>query len=437
MFDLYLKCMLYPITRPLAKITLSVFFRKIYFSNSERVARDKPVILAANHPTAFLEPCILACWLDQPIHFLVRGDVFEKSWANWMLRDLHMIPIYRKKDGGFRKLRRNFDTLEEAVGVLGQARPLLVMAEGGTNGSRCLSPLQKGVARLAFMTQEAYPGLEVEVVPVGVNYSKLVGFREQVAIDFGEPMKVRDFMPDYLENPNKGIRLLTQALKEHLEEHLVQIQPAREATTEYLLEMQRNQARMAFWPFSSGDDQPLRQARTLANRVQALSDNRFEALQAGLGQYQRILQENRVSDLGIGQVGQLSGLWMVPLLLLALPGALGWLVHLPPALMAGAIANKKVKRQEYWSSIVAGTGMLFFLLYYLVILLFSLVILGLKGLIFVLSLPVLGLIHLWWSGTWKRWVAVRRFFVLPEAVRHLLFQHRSELLELKEQRQFV
>ncbi|MBK8490844.1 MAG: 1-acyl-sn-glycerol-3-phosphate acyltransferase [Saprospirales bacterium] len=92
--------MLYPITRPLAKIALSVFFRKLFLSGMENVDWNKPVILAANHPSAFIEPCILACWLPKPLHFMVRGDLFLKPVSNWVLRDLNMIPMFRMSDAG-------------------------------------------------------------------------------------------------------------------------------------------------------------------------------------------------------------------------------------------------------------------------------------------------------------------------------------------------
>ncbi|MCB0641570.1 MAG: 1-acyl-sn-glycerol-3-phosphate acyltransferase, partial [Phaeodactylibacter sp.] len=153
--------MLYPITRPLAKLTLSLFFRELYFSHAERIPKDKAVILAANHPTAFLEPCILACWLEMPIYFMVRGDIFSKHWANRILRDLHMIPVFRKKDGGLKQVRQNHQSLDEATRVLCKKSPLLVMAEGGTNGERRLKPLQKGVARLALKTHHEFPELDV------------------------------------------------------------------------------------------------------------------------------------------------------------------------------------------------------------------------------------------------------------------------------------
>ncbi|MFK7806382.1 MAG: hypothetical protein AB8F74_01150, partial [Saprospiraceae bacterium] len=62
--------MLYRITRPFAQIAIRTTFRKIYFTNEERIPWDKPVILAINHPTIFIEPCLLATHLDEPLHFL-------------------------------------------------------------------------------------------------------------------------------------------------------------------------------------------------------------------------------------------------------------------------------------------------------------------------------------------------------------------------------
>ena len=76
---IFVQMKLYPIVRPLAALAIKTFFRKIHLSNMDRVPSDRPVILAANHPTAFMEPCILACYMDRPLHFLVRGDFFSKT----------------------------------------------------------------------------------------------------------------------------------------------------------------------------------------------------------------------------------------------------------------------------------------------------------------------------------------------------------------------
>ena len=70
--------MIYSFVRPIAAYALKIFFRKIYFTNRDRIPKGKPLILAINHPTAFIEPCILACFLPIKLHFLVRGDLFKK-----------------------------------------------------------------------------------------------------------------------------------------------------------------------------------------------------------------------------------------------------------------------------------------------------------------------------------------------------------------------
>jgi 1-acyl-sn-glycerol-3-phosphate acyltransferase len=154
--------MLYPLTRPLARITLSVFYRRIYWINANRLPRDRPVILASNHPTAFIEPCIFACWLDRPLHFIVRGNLFRKAWAARLLRDLHMIPVYRKKDGGMEEIKKNFSSLAEAEQVLLQNRTLHILAEGHTVHEKRLRPLRKGAARLGTPCDRSCPGLRID-----------------------------------------------------------------------------------------------------------------------------------------------------------------------------------------------------------------------------------------------------------------------------------
>lgn len=420
--------MLYPITRPLAKITLSLFFRELYFSHAERIPKDKAVILAANHPTAFLEPCILACWLDTPIYFMVRGDIFSKKWANWILRDLHMIPVYRKKDGGLKQVRQNHQSLDEATAVLCRKKPLLVMAEGGTNGDRQLKPIQKGVARLALKTQSEFPDLAVQVVPVGVNYSKVDGFREIALFDFGEAMPVETYLEAYKDNPNLGIRMLTDDLATALRGLVIQVdKPERSKLTETFLEMAKNSRPYRFRLFYQRTDQILEADRVLSRHLGERSPSDFEALETAMEQYQVLLEENQVGDLGLGQVGKIGFPTLLKLLLLALPAFAGLLLHLLPGYLAFRIAQRRVRRKEYWSSIVAGTGMLFFFLYYVLLLVLALLFLGLKGLLAWLLVPLCGLAGIWWYEASRRWLAVRRVFQLPQQVRSILLEDRRQL----------
>jgi len=80
--------MLYFLIRPLARLAILIFYRKVYFTNRDRIPAGKPVIMAVNHPTGFVEPCILAVFTREPLHYLVRGDLFRKPLFNFLLRSV-------------------------------------------------------------------------------------------------------------------------------------------------------------------------------------------------------------------------------------------------------------------------------------------------------------------------------------------------------------
>ena len=221
--------MLYQITKPLAKIALSTFFRKIYFSNAHRIPKNKPVILVANHPTAFIEPCILACWLDEPLHFMARGDfVLKSNFFKKLYKLYHIIPIFRIQDGGYEKLKDNFSAFDSASEVLKENKQVLILAEGGTVHEKRLREIKKGAARVAFGTWEKYPDLDVQIVPVGVNYTDSDKFRSVAMIDFGEAIPLSKFVSDYAENKNKGVRLLTDEIKSELQKRVIHIEQKHE-----------------------------------------------------------------------------------------------------------------------------------------------------------------------------------------------------------------
>ena len=213
----------YRIVRPLAKIALMTYFRKIYFSNAQVIPTDKPIILAANHPSAFLEPCILAVLLPRPLHFLVRGDFFVRPLYNKILHSLHMLPIFRMKDGGFQKIKNNFSTFEKCYNALADHKTLMILAEGRTIHEKRLRPLQKGTARLALGTLEKFPDLDVQIIPVGVNYSNSDQFRSIAMIRFGQPIIAQSYFSQYKNDLQTGIKVLTNDLKAQLIQHVVHI----------------------------------------------------------------------------------------------------------------------------------------------------------------------------------------------------------------------
>ena len=276
--------MLYRMVRPLAAIAIKTNFKKIYLSNTERIPKGKPVILAANHPTAFMEPCILACFLDRPLYFLVRGDFFKQPLFAYLLRKLHMLPVYRMRDGGYKNLKNNYSTFESCSQALKDNKTIMIMAEGSAIHEKRLRPIRKGCARIALGALERFPELEeVYVVPVGVNYTYADRPRSEVMIDFGEPILAKNCWPQYEENPQIAITNLTNQLKEALEKNVIIVAAQHdEVIAEQLLQLSRNNQSVSIFPTIQRENSALRREKAITDQLNHLPEELKAAIQRAI-----------------------------------------------------------------------------------------------------------------------------------------------------------
>ncbi|MEK7253838.1 MAG: 1-acyl-sn-glycerol-3-phosphate acyltransferase, partial [Bacteroidota bacterium] len=216
--------MLYQLTKPFAKLTLAVYFRKIYLSNLDVIPKDKPVIFAANHPTAFIEPCLLACWLDRRLHFLARGDLYLKPWLRRLYDTYGLIPIFRLDDAGYGKLKFNFGSFDRVYNAFKEKKAVMILAEGRTKHEKRLRPIMKGTARLVFGAMEKYGDLDIHIVPTAVNYTNPDQFRSVAMIDFGAPIRASEYLEIYREHPFKAVTQLTREISKRLGERVIHVQ---------------------------------------------------------------------------------------------------------------------------------------------------------------------------------------------------------------------
>ncbi len=152
-----------------------------------------PALLAANHPNSFLDAIILASTFRQPIYSLARGDAFASPLYNKLLLALNMLPVYRISEGS-ENLHHNYDTFSKVNKLLSEDRVVLIFSEGLCKNEWHLRPLKKGTARIAFAAWQ--DGFEVEVLPVGLNYSSFYRFGKSVIVNFGNPISSAEFNSD-------------------------------------------------------------------------------------------------------------------------------------------------------------------------------------------------------------------------------------------------
>lgn len=422
--------MLYSLVKPCAKIALSVYFRKLIISHRERVPKGKPVVLAANHPTAFIEPCILACWLDEPLNFLARGDLYVNSpFVRRLYQWFHIVPIFRLDDNGYSGLKNNYDTFSKCYEAFSQNKTVMILAEGRTKHEKRLRPLMKGSARIVLGALEKYPDLDIHIVPVGVNYTNPDQFRSDVKIDFGEPIRVKDYLEINKENPAKAVNSITQELKLRLQERVVHLEnPVDDEWKEPLLDIHRHEAPQGFFPGFSSDPSPLFEEKRLADHLNNLPSEKKLAIREKVLEYQQLLKKSGTSDRGLMDHTSYSLKSAAFLGLAWIPFIIGYLLNFFPLFLGNMVATRKTKNIEFRASVAIFVSMVLYILYWIILLLIAAIIGKWWFLGLVLSMPFLGYFTILYRDLDDRWKDCQRASVLDDETENKLLSLRAELM---------
>ncbi|MBX2876033.1 MAG: 1-acyl-sn-glycerol-3-phosphate acyltransferase [Saprospiraceae bacterium] len=404
--------MLYRLVRPLAALGIRANYQHICISNKDRVPVNKPVILAANHPTAFMEPCILACFLGRPLYFLVRGDFFKQPLYNYLLRQLHMLPVFRMRDGGYRNLKNNYSTFEACFEALKANKTIMILAEGRTIHEKRLRPIQKGTARIALGALERYPELEdVYIVPVGVNYTYAEKSRTRVMIDFGEPLKASSFLKTN-KIGTKSINQLTEDLTEALKDRVVIIDdPKDEPLAEDLLRIQRPLLHLPTFPVINGATEPMEKEKAITEKVNTTVSEMKSKWKLATSAFFQRLEQYKVSEQDVlgPRIAVLPTL--IYLILGFVPFVLGYLWNFFPLGLARYIADSKVKDITFYTPVKWAVGIGAFLVWWMlwIVIILTMSTYWFLPLLFVLTLFGYHAVYyeeavkrLWESQSWDR-----------------------------------
>jgi 1-acyl-sn-glycerol-3-phosphate acyltransferase len=180
---IYFHRMVYAFFKVWVRVSMWFFTKKISFSKSSALAEKGPLLLACNHPNSFLDAILLGIYMDEPVHFITRGDVFKKPAVRKFLESLHMIPIFRLRDGKD-KLAQNDEAFTKSMEVLRNNGLLLIFVEGFcVNQTELQLPLKKGAPRILQSCWQE--GIPARVLPVWLQYSSYNRFGKTIEIRFG------------------------------------------------------------------------------------------------------------------------------------------------------------------------------------------------------------------------------------------------------------
>lgn len=210
--------MLYSFVKIIARAAIKIYCRNIVINKKQWLHHKGPLMLAVNHPNSFLDAIILCTLFDRPVYSLARGDAFKNKFFANLLFKLKLLPVYRVSEGA-ENLEENYKTFELCKNIFKQNAIVLIFSEGRCINEWHLRPLKKGTARLAISSWE--DGIDVTVLPVGINYSSFRQFGKNVHLYFGEI--ISDKTVDYKTSHGIAIRQFNENLQQQLSSFVYEI----------------------------------------------------------------------------------------------------------------------------------------------------------------------------------------------------------------------
>jgi 1-acyl-sn-glycerol-3-phosphate acyltransferase len=217
----------------LSRGLVRAFFREVAVEGREHLPGFGPVILAVNHPNALIDPLLLL-FLSPPfrLRFIAKAPLFQVKGLGRLMRAMNAIPVVRRPDGAGHIDHRAF--FAQCVDALAEGDVIVIFPEGISLPQPHMAPLKTGVARLHFLAGER--GIEVPIVPVGLNYERGERFRSAVAVSIGPPIDTEPYREEYETDPKRTVRALTDAVTSALAERIVQLETFRDRDLMLLLE---------------------------------------------------------------------------------------------------------------------------------------------------------------------------------------------------------
>lgn len=181
------------------RIGFVFFYKKFSVQGLENIPKKKAVMYLPNHQNTFMDALVVAVSQSKVTHYMARADIFTNKTMIWLMSTVNLRPIYRLRDGK-KAVIKNEQVFEELQDFMSKGESVMLHPEGTHSLKYRLRPLTKGFTRLAFGFLERFPHMELEIIPVGINYSAHSRYRSKVSVIYGKPIDVRPFFEKEEQN---------------------------------------------------------------------------------------------------------------------------------------------------------------------------------------------------------------------------------------------
>lgn len=377
--------------------SLRLYYKKITFQKYPKHLEKEGVIFACVHQQSFMDPILIGALTLRQHIYLTRSDAFKNPIARRLFTSFKMLPIYRNQDG-VNSVDKNKEIFARCRNALFHKHSLIIFPEANCHAIYHVRRLKTGAARIALTTEAEHDyTANIHIIPVGIQYQHHYKFNQQVQLNFGEPIKMKDFLTLHKENSRKAYLKLSEELGEKIKDNTLHI-----ADLEYydmLLQMKKTYRHsmlknlgLSKRPYKNVYQAEKTTVDLLNEYVANSSAETRDAWKEKITKYTKQLTELNLRDYLFEKDKQPTFLATIGLLLLAPIHLYGVVNNYLPYKIPERIVDQKIKNDTFFAPLKMVIAMLLFPIFYLVQ---TLLVWGISGngwtaLAYVASLPIAG-----------------------------------------------
>lgn len=163
---------MYNLVRLLALIIVKLLF-SLQITGLHNLPENSAAVIASNH-ISYIDPVVIAIAIKRPIHFMAKQELFKTRFLKWFFYSINAFPVKRGL--------ADRSAIRTGLNILAADNFLGIFPEGTRNkGNEKTLPIQSGAALLAIKGN-------VPIVPVVVQGTKTLKFRQKILVTIGEPI---------------------------------------------------------------------------------------------------------------------------------------------------------------------------------------------------------------------------------------------------------
>ena len=210
--------MLYGLLRGAATIALRWYYADIAVQGRERVPREGPLLVLANHPNALIDPLLVGTTVPRRVLLTAKATLFEHPALAALLRTVGVVPLRRAKDEAPDRTssavvpERNAQAFAQVTSALRARQAVLVFPEGISHDDPTLAPLKSGAARMALQAnREGVAG--IRLLPMGLVFEAKERPDSRVLVRVGDALDLDGWITEHSAEPQELTEVLEARLR--------------------------------------------------------------------------------------------------------------------------------------------------------------------------------------------------------------------------------